>query len=86
MTGHEHDSAVERLAAALEEQDRSSERYDAAIGTSTELRAYAALCAAGEEVSARGAWLNWVDDERYRGLNAGPFSMLGENSEQVASG
>src|SRR3954470_13120337 len=81
MTGHEHDSAVRRLRAALEEQDRSSERYDAAIGTSTELRAYSARCAAGEEVSARGAWLNWVDDERYRGLNAGPFSMLGENSE-----
>ena len=81
MTGHEHDSALRRLTAALEEQDRSSERYDAAIGTSTELRAYAALCAAGEQVSARGAWLNWVDDERYRGLNAGPFSVLAEHSE-----
>ena len=81
MTGHEHDSALRRLTAALEEQDRSSERYDAAIGTSTELRAYAGLCAAGEQVSARGAWLNWVDDERYRGLNAGPFSVLAENSE-----
>jgi hypothetical protein len=79
MTGHEHDSAVRRLTAALEEQDRSSERYHGAIGTSTELRAYAALCAAGEQVTARGAWLNWVDDERYRGLDAGPFSMLAEN-------
>jgi hypothetical protein len=80
MTGHEHDSALRRLRAALEEQDLSSERYDAAVGTSTELRAYAALCAAGEEVTARGAWLNWVDDERYRGLNAGPFAMLAESS------
>jgi hypothetical protein len=87
MTGHEHDSAFRRLRAALEEQDRSSERYEGAIGTSTELRAYAALCAAGEEVTARGAWLNWVDDERYRGLNAGPFSMLAESSEhQTVSG
>jgi hypothetical protein len=83
MTGHEHDSAVRRLTAALEQQDRSSERYDAAIGTSTELRAYAALCAAGEQVAARGAWLNWVDDEHYRGLNAGPFSMLTENPEHL---
>jgi hypothetical protein len=80
MTGQQHDSAFGRLTAALGEQDRSSERYDAAIGTSTELRAYAALCAAGAEVNAREAWLNWVDDERYRGLNAGPFSLLGENS------
>jgi hypothetical protein len=67
MTGHEHDRAFGRLTAALEEQDRSSERYDAAIGTSTELRAYLALRAAGEQVTARGAWLNWVDDERYTG-------------------
>ena len=81
MTGQQHDSAFGRLTAALDEQDRSSERYEAAIGTSTELRAYAALCAAGEEVTARGAWLNWVDDERYRGLNAGPFSVLAENSQ-----
>ena len=81
ITGHEHDSALRRLTAALEEQDRSSERYDAAIGTSTELRAYIALCAAGEQVTARAAWLNWVDDERYRGLDAGPFSRLAETPE-----
>jgi hypothetical protein len=64
MTDREHDSAVRSLTAALEDQDRSSERYDAAVGTSTELRAYASLCAAGDEVAARGAWLDWVDDQR----------------------
>jgi hypothetical protein len=80
MTDRTHDSAFRRLKAALEEQDRTSERYDGAIGSSTELAAYARLCAAGEEVTARQAWLHWVDDEHYRGLNAGPFSLLAENS------
>src|SRR6266480_2708231 len=47
-----------RLEAPLEEQDRSRDRYDAAIGTLTELGAYAGLRAAGEQVTARGAWLN----------------------------
>jgi hypothetical protein len=82
MQDHEHDSALRRLKGALEEQDRSSERYDRAIGTSTELGAYAGLCAAGEQVTARQAWLHWVDDEHYRGLHAGPFSLLAEKSER----
>jgi hypothetical protein len=69
MADSEHDSALRRLTAALEEQDRSSERYDAAIGTSTELRAYAGLCAAGERVTAGQAWLHSVDED-YRGLRA----------------
>jgi hypothetical protein len=80
MTDSTHDCAFRRLKAALEEQDCSSERYDSAIGTSTELSAYARLCAAGAEVTARQAWLHWVDDKHYRGLNAGPFSLLAENS------
>jgi hypothetical protein len=80
MTDSTHDYALRRLKAALEEQDRSSERYDSAIGTSTELAAYGRLCAAGEEVTARQAWLHWVDDKHYRGLNAGPFSLLAESS------
>ena len=82
MTDNQHDSAFRRLKAALEEQDRSSERYGAAVGSSTELGAYARLCAAGEGVTAREAWLNWVDDERYRGLNAGPFALLAESPER----
>jgi hypothetical protein len=79
MTSEEHDSAVQSLNAALVEQDRLSERYDAAIGTSTELSAYVRLRAAGDQVAARGAWLSWIDDEGYRGLNAGPFELLAES-------
>jgi hypothetical protein len=76
--GKEHDSAVARLEAVLVEQDRLSERHDAAIGTSTELVAYVGLRAAGDQVAAREAWLHWIDDESYRGLNAGPFELLAE--------
>lgn len=67
MTGNEHDSALRRLEEAIEQQDRSRARYAAAIGTSSELGAYTALRVAGEQVSARGAWLSWVDDEHDRG-------------------
>ena len=74
-----HDSAVQRLEAVVAEQDRLNQRYDAAIGTSTELRAYAGLRAAGDQVAARKAWLHWLDDEGYRGLNAGPFELLAES-------
>ena len=74
----EHDSAVQRLEAVLAEQDRLSQRHDAAIGTSTELGARVELRAAGDQVAAREAWLHWVDDESYRGLNAGPFELLAE--------
>jgi hypothetical protein len=75
----EHDSAVQRLEVVLAEQDRLSGRYDAAIGTSTELGAYVRLRAAGDQVAAREAWLHWIDDESYRGLNAGPFELLAES-------
>ena len=67
----EHDSAVQWLDAALVEQDRLTERYDAAIGTSSELSAYVALKTAGADVAARAAWLHWIDDETRRGLSAG---------------
>jgi hypothetical protein len=82
MTGSEHDSAVQRLEAAVESQDRSRARYNAAIGTSAELGAYVKLCAAGEQVAARGAWLDWVNDESYRGIHAGPFSLHAENDQR----
>jgi hypothetical protein len=52
-----------------------SDRLDAAAGTSTELTAYTRLQAAGDEVAARQAWVHWVDDNAYRGLNAGPFEL-----------
>ena len=79
MTGSEHDSALRRLEAAVEDQDRSRAHYQAAIGTSSELGAYSRLRAAGEQVAARGAWLDWVDDDNYRGVHAGPFSLRAEN-------
>jgi hypothetical protein len=59
MTGKEH--AVQRLDASLREQDRLSDRYDAAMGTSNELSAYVRLRAAGEDVSTRGRWLEWLE-------------------------
>ena len=58
---------MQRLEAALVEQDRLGERFDAAIGTSTEFGAYVRLRAAGDQVRARQAWLNWVDNEGYEG-------------------
>jgi hypothetical protein len=59
----EHDRAEQRLAAALDEQRRASDRYDAAVGGSARLLAAVGLYAAEQEVSARDAWLKWVDDE-----------------------
>ena len=79
MTHTAHQDAVQRLEAGLIEQDRCSERYDAAIGTSSEASAYAGLRAAGARVAAHETWLHWVDDESYRGLNAGPFELLAES-------
>jgi hypothetical protein len=78
--GKEHDRAERRLGAALVEQHRSRERYDAAIGRSAHLLAAVGLHAADQEVAARDAWLRWVDDDGYRGLNAGPFELLTEES------
>ncbi len=79
MASQEHDRAVQRLEAALVEQDRLRERFDGAAGTSTELGAHVRVRAAGDQVRAREAWLHWVDDESYRGLNAGPFELLAES-------
>ena len=79
MASEEHDRALQRLEAALAEQHRLGERFDAAIGMSTEFGAYVRLRDAGDQVTAREAWLNWVDDEGFRGLNAGPFELLAES-------
>jgi hypothetical protein len=80
MRSKEHDAAVRSLDAALAEQQRLRGRYDVAIGTSAEMGAYVRLRAAGDQVVARGTWLNWIDDEGYRGLNAGPLELLAERS------
>ena len=74
----EHDSAVQRLEGVLAEQDRLSQSYDAAIGTSAEPGAYVRLRAGADQVATREAWLHWVDKESYRGLNAGPLELHAE--------
>jgi hypothetical protein len=79
MASEQRDSAVQRLEAALVERGRLDERFDAAVGTSTELGAYLRLRAADAQVRAREVWLNWVDNGGYRGLNAGPFELLAES-------
>jgi len=84
MASQQRDSAGERLDGALVEQDRLSERFDASVGTSTEFGAYVRLRAAVDEVRARQAWVDWVDDESYRGLNAGPFELLSESANALA--
>ena len=80
MGSQEPDSAAQRLKAALVEQDRLGKQFEAAVGTPTELGALVRLRTAGDEVAAREAWAHWVDDEGYRGLNAGPFELLAERS------
>jgi hypothetical protein len=75
---HAHDHATQRLTAALAEQDRLTTRFEAAAGTPGELSAGVELHAADERVVACDAWLKWVDDEGYRGLNAGPFALRRE--------
>jgi hypothetical protein len=87
MASGQHDRAVQRLEAAMVEQARLGERFDAAVGTSIEFQSYVRLRAAGDLVTAREAWLNWVDDDGYRGLNAGPFELFAESREaRVTSG
>ena len=67
MTSARHDDAVRHLEAGLREQDRLGDRYEAAIGTSSEMSAYERLRASGARVAAHETWLHWVDDE-----SAGP--------------
>ena len=78
--GKEHARAERLLGAALAEQHRSRERCDAAVGGSAHLLSAVGLHVADQEVAARDAWLRWVDDDGYRGLNAGPFELLAEDS------
>jgi hypothetical protein len=73
-----HERAVRGLRAAIAEQDRLTYRYEETIGTSAEATADAARRGADEQVMARDAWLKWVDDDNYRGLNAGPFALRRE--------
>jgi serine/threonine-protein kinase RsbW len=64
----EREGALQRLDAALVEQDRLGELLDEAAGTSTEFRAYVRLQNASEQVAARQAWANWIETASHRGL------------------
>jgi hypothetical protein len=64
---HARDGATRRLRAAIAEQDRLTYRHETAIGTAGEAAADAARRGADEQVAARGAWLQWVDEERSPG-------------------
>lgn len=68
MTSDARESGIRRLADALAERERAGERYDAALGTSYQLSAYAGLRGADDQVAARHAWLRLVD----KGLTAEP--------------
>ena len=79
--GEAHDGAVQRLRAAIAEQDRLTYLYEASVGTRAEATADAARHGADQQVVARDAWLRWVDDDDYRGLNAGPFALRRERED-----
>ena len=83
-TTHVHDRAVQRLEEALVDQDRLGMSFDAAVGTSTEFGAYVRLRRASEQVAARQTWLTWVDNESYRGINAGPFEVAADQQTRSA--
>ena len=53
----ERDAAVQRLDAALVEQEGFREDWRAAIGTPHEIRAYARYRVTAEEIDALQAWL-----------------------------
>jgi len=80
MASTEHESAARRLDLEQVEHQRLRERYEGAIGTTAESGFYRRLRAAGDQVAARKAWLRWIDQDSYRGLNAGPFELLAEQS------
>ena len=56
-----HTSAVERLDTARKEQRRMATDAQAASGTPTEGRTAVRLSAANAEVSAREAWVGWIE-------------------------
>ena len=61
-TDDAHEAADVRLETALVEQTRSGGRYRSALGTTNELGAYVRLQGASDEVAARQAWLDSVDE------------------------
>jgi hypothetical protein len=57
------DDARARLSDAFVERDRARDRYESALGTSSELGAYMRLRQAGEQVAACDKWLRWAESE-----------------------
>jgi hypothetical protein len=55
--------ARERLAEAFADRDRARDRYESALGTSSELGAYMRLRQAGQHVSACDKWMRWAESE-----------------------
>jgi hypothetical protein len=85
MRTEEHDRAAQRLGSAQSEQAQLGDRYDDAIGTSSEVPAHARLRAAQEQVAARGAWLDWVNDENYQGHSPDTHEPEAESSDAAAT-
>jgi nicotinate-nucleotide pyrophosphorylase len=61
----EHERAVQRLYAAVEQQSRVRTERDGAKDAPDAVKADASLRAADDEVSARERWLKAVDDQDY---------------------
>ena len=55
-------SAVEQLQTARQERDRRAAHYESAMGSRHELPAYTDLQAAEQQLTARQAWLTWLDE------------------------
>jgi hypothetical protein len=60
---HENDAGARRLEAAQEVRNKAAVDYDAASGSNRELPAYTELQAAEERVTAREAWVQWVESD-----------------------
>ena len=52
-----------KLERAMEERDVARSRFEAAIGTSVELRAYMRLRSASQRVTAADKWLRWAQGD-----------------------
>jgi hypothetical protein len=59
--GDVHARAIERLDAAVDDLEHSSEESNAAQGGPDERTAAVALAAANEQVAAREAWVNYIE-------------------------
>ena len=59
--GDVHQSALERLRAARDDQARLRRAADMARGTAAEDAAQTEVSEAGDRVAAREAWLTWVE-------------------------